>query len=612
MMKQRFMALGSCMVLVVYLLIAAVLMMERSGIRLNLTLPESRGVPLENYAFLAEAMAEQETECLLLVDSTDAASLLALEQYQQILSYIKVGYRTADLSKEPLPELAPYRTCVALLKNLGVLGSDVIRLTDWVYAGGRVQLALTIAKETCFMLIEQKLGILESSYDNAVVDSIWFDAGFLVGGGQAYAIPDGYDSAMRVALSERAHVVARLRNETGMPLIWWTDYGAGRFVVDNFDVMERSTRGLYAASYALLEDAFAYPVLNAEAFYLDDCPSPVPSGDSSYILRDFHMPVEDFYSSIWWRDMMQLAQRWSIRYTGLVIENYGDETRSKTERQRDTARFQFFGNMLLHMGGEIGYHGYNHQPLCFTDEIDYGGALSYNTWPDEDAAAASLSELDRFIREQFATVNPSVYVPPSNVIGERGERMIAQRFPNITAIAGSYFSEEASFVRGQEFDKLSDTLYAQPRVTSGEEIDDFTMLTALSELNLHAVNTHFIHPDDALDPDRGADLGWNALFAQLSGYMDWLFDAAPFLRRMTGSELTRVEAAYCDLRVKRTVTPSSLRLDMGDESVGCWFYVRVGGREIGRVEGGRLTLLSPSLGLVEATRPHVEIWWNEQ
>ena len=51
----------------------------------------------------------------------------------------------------------------------------------------------------------------------------------------------------------------------------------------------------------------------------------------------------------------------------------------RSERQDDAQRFQYFGNMILHQGGELGYHGYNHQPLSLSD-TDYGDALPYKTW----------------------------------------------------------------------------------------------------------------------------------------------------------------------------------------------------------------------------------------
>ena len=47
-----------------------------------------------------------------------------------------------------------------------------------------------------------------------------------------------------------------------------------------------------------------------------------------------------------------------------------------------------------------------------------------------------------------------------------------------------------------------------PRIISGYIFEPDVYVAALSELNFHLVNTHFQHPDDVLDEDRGAKLGW--------------------------------------------------------------------------------------------------------
>ena len=85
---------------------------------------------------------------------------------------------------------------------------------------------------------------------------------------------------------------------------------------------------------------------------------------------------------------------------GLVIENYEDDTTGATKPQTDTSRFSYFGNCILRQGGELGYHGYNHQPLCL-DDVDYGDEFSYNTWPGLDAMDASFRELLRFCRQLY-------------------------------------------------------------------------------------------------------------------------------------------------------------------------------------------------------------------
>lgn len=63
-------------------------------------------------------------------------------------------------------------------------------------------------------IIEQKLGIISSGYDNTLVDSIYFEPEFMLGGGQAYAITDPYDSAWAVQLSENAKVYAHVNKKT--------------------------------------------------------------------------------------------------------------------------------------------------------------------------------------------------------------------------------------------------------------------------------------------------------------------------------------------------------------------------------------------------------------
>ena len=124
-------------------------------------------------------------------------------------------------------------------------------------------------------------------------------------------------------------------------------------LVDNFGFYEKAFRGFFAASYSLLTDVGVYPVINGSVFYLDDFPSPVPNGDGTYIKRDYGTSIADFYTNIWWPDMIALATTHNVQYTGVIIENYEDETDGETERQDDVQRFQYFGNMILHQGGEL-------------------------------------------------------------------------------------------------------------------------------------------------------------------------------------------------------------------------------------------------------------------
>ena len=537
-------------------------------------------------------------------NSEDVASLDAAEQFPQILTDMKVGFAQVDLAEEPLPALEGYRTVVVTLSNLSALGENVLALADWVEQGGRVLFASALQKTSGSMLLEQKLGILSSDYGYSQVDNVRLNEDFMIGGGKTYAVTDGFDSAWTVELSERAEVFAVTDSDRPTPLVWRTACGEGTFVVVNLGFCEKSTRGFYAAAYSLLEPVCVWPVLDGATFYLDDFPSPVPGGDGVYLRRDYGTTVSEFYANIWWPDMLALAERYGFAYTGAVIENYGDDTLSEPERQLDVSRFQYFGNMLLRAGGEIGYHGYNHQPLC-TGTTDYGGELPYHTWPDEAAMAAAMKELTEFVGSQFPEGEHSVYVPPSNVLSAEGRRLLGQQFPGIRTIASTYFVDGLAY--GQEFGVAEDGIVEQPRFTSGAVLDDYMKMTALSELNMHFVNNHFMHPDDLLDEDRGAALGWEELKRRLTEYMDWLYTAAPCIRRLTGSELSGAVQRYAMLAPRATRTGQTLTVELGHFVDEASLLVRLNeGRPAG-VEGGELIPLTGTLYLLRAEQPAVTI-----
>lgn len=601
---QRLRCKGLLGVWAVFLLMAAMLFAERSGIRTRLQRPGRSYLSGETTLTAAQVMEELPVTCLLVCNSEDVASLDAAEQFPQILTDMKVGFAQVDLAQEPLPALEGYRTVVVTLSNLSALGENVLALADWVEQGGRALFASALQKTSGSMLLEQKLGILSSDYGYSQVDNVRLNEDFMIGGGKTYAVTDGFDSAWTVELSERAEVFAVTDSDRPTPLVWRTACGEGTFVVVNLGFCEKSTRGFYAAAYSLLEPVCVWPVLDGATFYLDDFPSPVPGGDGVYLRRDYGTTVSEFYANIWWPDMLALAERYGFAYTGAVIENYGDDTLSEPERQLDVSRFQYFGNMLLRTGGEIGYHGYNHQPLC-TGTTDYGGELPYHTWPDEAAMAAAMKELTEFVGSQFPEGEHSVYVPPSNVLSAEGRRLLGQQFPGIRTIASTYFVDGLAY--WQEFGVAEDGIVEQPRFTSGAVLDDYMKMTALSVLNMHFVNNHFMHPDDLLDEDRGAALGWEELKRRLTEYMDWLYTAAPCIRRLTGSELSGAVQRYAMLAPRATRTGRTLTVELGHFVDEASLLVRLNeGRPAG-VEGGELIPLTGTLYLLRAEQPAVTI-----
>lgn len=593
----------------VFAAMAVILFAERSGIRYASTqfkldyLPRTEALPAQT------ALFGQPVTCLLLYDSGQEGTSLAKEQFDRILLDMKVGVQAVDVHTAALadiPEFGQYKTVVVLMSDLDTLGKRLIDLMNWVQDGGSVLFGMTPAKTTYFDAIAARLGVQSSSWEYKVAESIVPTEDFMLGGGQRYELSDPFQSSLSVSLRDEATVYARTGDE-GVPLVWAAASGAGRVVVDNIGIYNKVLRGVYAASYSLLNDATVYPVINGAVFYLDDFPSPVPGGDGTYIRRDYGMSIADFYSKVWWPDLMKLAQKYSIRFTGVMIENYEDDTQSAPTRQPDAQQFRYYGSLLLRQGGEVGYHGYNHQPLVLPD-TDYKDLYAYHQWPTENAIVAAMNELIAFQKSVLPHTDGSVYVPPSNVLSAAGRKVLGSKVPQIRTIASTYFGDGTSLPYVQEFGVATDGMVEQPRIVSGGMVDDTYMrLAAMSELNMHYVSTHFMHPDDLLDVDRGAEAGWEVYKGGFEDYLKWLSAAAPGLRKQTGTECSAAIQRYAQLTVSVQSTPKEWVVSLGNFVDEGWLFFRANEGAPGRVTGGELTRLTGDLYLLKANADTIHI-----
>ena len=605
MFKQRkFKFTGIIAVFAMLVALSVGLFVERNGISYQATKENPYYLDNSQVKLKADVLAAMASTNLLIYDSSNETSASAIDNFKQIFEDMKVKTTYVDIAKETIPDYSDFETVVILTPNLEPLGESALELMDWVEGGGNVLFAMTIQKDTISSIIEHQLGIVSSSYSYAVVEDVYIEKGFMLGEEQSYKIDEAFESAWAVELDDAAQVYMTTANAAKVPLVWSYRLGDGKVVVDNFGLYVKAMRGFYSASYSLLKEVGVYPVINSSAFTLDDFPSPVPSGNAEYVTRDYKMSVSDFYTNIWWPNMMALADKYGLKYTGVVIENYENDTSGNVERQADMSRFTYFGNMLLQMGGEIGYHGYNHQPFSLSN-VDYKDAFEYNTWPNTAAVANSLDELISFTDDLFPTVSKSVYVPPSNILAPEVRAFIAANYPQIRVIASSYFSEE--FEYEQEFEVAEDGIIEEPRISSGTIIDDYIKLTMVSELNMHYISHHFVHPDDPLDEDRGAKMGWEKMFKNLSNQMDWLYKAAPSIRNQTESQMGGAIQRFSGITVTKEVTDGQFTFHLGNFIDEAYLMVRVNDGEIGDVTGGSLEQLTGNLYLLHATAETVTI-----
>lgn len=594
---------------VVFLLMGGALFAERSGV--GYARADHTGDMLDRSETLstAEAIASEQASCLVLVDSAQYGVSDAREQFDQILLDMKIATDVYDLAQTPassLPSFAAYSRAIVLMPNLDGLSSRILQLTSWVKAGGSLMLGMTPEVSSSTRALFEVLGIADASGARAVAESVVPDADFMAGGGQRYEISDPFDSALAVTLAADARVRAST-GDAGVPLIWQHTYGSGNAVVANIGIYDRVLRGFYASAVSLMGGSCAWPVINSAVFFLDDFPSPVPSGDGTYIKRDYGLSIADFYAKVWWPDLTRISERYNIRFTGVMIENYEADTDDDLARQQDEGQFRYFGGLLLRQDGELGYHGYNHQPLCLSD-TDYGDTYAYHTWKSADALVGSLTELVSFQRQVLPGAVCSVYVPPSNILSSAGRALIAARVPQIRTIASTYFEDGTPYPYVQEFGVSEDGIVEEPRIVSGSMAGDtFMRLAAVSELNMHFVSTHFMHPDDLLDPDRGAAEGWEAYKAGLVDYLDWLTEAAPSLREQTASECAASIQRFSSVTVSVGEDASAWTVSLGNFHDEAWLLFRANDATPGAVEGGELTQVAGDLYLLHATSDTVRI-----
>lgn len=591
------------------LIFGIVVLMERYGV-INKYM-DVETADRECLVFTPEVRGE--ADCLILTCGMYEEDAVFEELICFVLDEMRVSYDVQEVTEDTvLNELDKYRTLVLAFADWSMLGDNLLVICDWVRAGGRMMNLSTPNPNTAFFAVAGKLGVAGGGDDYVAVSGFQVMNESMIGGreGDVYSyVTEGeepLDISLNVVLREDCEVL--LASEDGsVPLLWRCEYGEGVFMIFNESVYGKSQRGFISLAYSTLEDMCIYPVINASAFYLDDFPSPVPGGNGEYIKRDYGVSTSTFYSTIWWPRVLEWAEKYGIRYTGLIIEAYSDDVEAPFGANSDTSQFLTYGNMLLNAGGELGFHGYNHMPLCIEgidEEMRYG---EYKLWSSKENMKAALTELKRFADELFPQSTFSVYVPPSNILSETGRSALLEACPDIGMIASFYIPSDDAQEYIQEFEVAEDGVIETPRVVSGLALSDYQRIAALSELNFHYVQSHFMHPDDLLDEDRGAATGFEELALCFERYLDWVYSSAPDIRNVTGSGMGTAVLQYDRLSVKREWKDSTLHIKLGGFSGEAYLLLRINEGKIAGIEGGSCEQIAGNLYVVHAEDDMIQI-----
>ena len=591
------------------LLLTGVLLLERQGMTLA-----SRGASLamlDASLPARSAMESPDARIMVIRNGADSTEMAFSETLTDVLSQMRLPYQTIDISRQKLPDLAGIDTLLYCSQSLAPLGYDAERLSLWMDAGGHFGVLMTPADDAVFQILYRKLGIIEYGHEYVNYTSLQYISGLLPLWGNTQFSENGAltDYALAVRLQEDCTVHIVTGDELALPLLWERPVGKGRVVVFNTTLMfDKGGRGYALSALSALEDTLVYPIINAGMVFIDDFPAPQPEGFNDQLRQDYGYDIQGFFRNHWWPDMKRLSWDHQLRYTGVLIQTYNDNVTGPFNAQGvDGVLQKYYASELLHAGGELGLHGYNHMPLCppgFSDDF-----YNYTPWPSTLAMAQSLLELSRYGKTLFLDAGFATYVPPSNYLSDLGRQTLIAALPEIKVISGLYLRETGNAALVQEFGEAGDGTVDVPRITSGFDVDDFMGLVLAQELAFHGVYSHFIHPDDILDTMRSGNQSWDVLYRAFRGKIQAISQAYPFLRFMTASEGAAAVQRYARLNVARSTDQEGMTLTLSPFYDEAWLALRT--RAIPHiVRGGELYQITEGFYWIKASEPVIRVEWK--
>lgn len=486
------------------------------------------------------SMVEGDVRNALILYSPDREySVKYAENLEKALEHLKIESSTLELSRSESVSYSDYSLVVLASDQIeSQLQDPITRLIDYVEKGGALFWGMVPTEAgSQFQSVYRKLGIIDYG-DFEEYSSIYFDEELVPGiRRMSFSEESFLDVGLALTLEERATVYASARiGERGLPLIWNYKTGKGSVTFYNGTSMGGDFwRGMAAGCVNTLFEETMYPVINALCLFIDDFPSPQYESTSDVVKKAYNKSVKEFYRDIWWPDMQKIANRYGHKYTGLFVATYNNIVNPEEFTYEASSMEQYYGNSLLKSGHEMGAHGYNHQSLTLA-----GGtpkSMGYKPWASTADMTAATMELLKITEELFPGITLDSYVPPSNYLSPEGRAAVKAALPTLKTISGIYTNEgEEGQVYVQDFEVAEDGVAEFPRITSGMTAQDFERFSAISAMGLYGVFSHFIHPDDIFDEDRGKNQTWETLYESYCEMIDGIEVKYPFLRSLTISD----------------------------------------------------------------------------
>jgi hypothetical protein len=509
----------------------------------------------------SHAAAEQKV--LLIHDSSDPYGETAYGNASKALEYAKITFDTFDLNQQTaLGELGEYGAVATATENLYRLsGEEALKIKQYVADGG----GLAVLYRTWHPILHEVFGIYNRREPDFLLEAtaVRFDGDFFPGA-QGVVVEEslvGEFSFFDVLLLDSTKVLAS-SIEKGWPIVWLNSHDQGRVIYWNTDWLAgKEFRGYIVQSVLAVQPAAASSIINVADIDIDDFPAPASMQKRDPVGSEFDLNVADFYQKVWYPDMMEIAERFDLKYTWIIpfnynarvtppYDDYAEWLDAKIDVNGQKVPITIYYTHLCAQNGEIALHGYNHDSL-----------LLRNWGSVANMYMALESAVQRWKHDSFGPM-PVSYIPPNNLYDAAGMEALHQAFPSVEVVAGVDF---APFEGGgnREFgpEPWNEEIFAFPRWSDGygwldgHTLNNDTLLTLASGIGMFGLWTHFVHPDDVINtptnypdddplyirnpqeiPWRGEQTGKNGMYYGFIKLFEYVEERYPWLRYMTKQE----------------------------------------------------------------------------
>ncbi len=527
-----YMVIGVLLVAALWFVNNGSLVNAMQGAEDKVTVLETPLNPLEETALL-----NGRQQILILYSKGDTYSEKLTKNLQKVCKWLKTDCNLLDTSRKDTVSYADYDMVIIATQSVETeIGVDLGRMINYANQGGKLLWAiLPDDLGLHFQSIYRNIGIMDYGAFTSF-SGFHFTEELIPGCAGLSFEGDEFQDACAIFLLEDSCRIYMKDTEHGTPLMWTKTCGDGKIAFFNMTstVVDYFT-GMLSAGIMTLYDTFLYPVINAKTVFIDDFPSMQYNSDSDVIKADYNRTIKEFYRDIWWPDMQSAAKQYGIAYTGLFMATYDDVVNPENFSYSKDSMEQYYGNSLLKNHFELGAHGYNHQPL--TLEGGTPDFMGYRAWNSTEDMKQSLYKFIEISESLFQTVKMETYVPPSNYLSKEGREAVVAALPDLKAISGVYTQEnEDENVYAQDFEISEDGIAEYPRISAGMLKDVYGDFSFLCAAGLYGAFSHFVHPDDILDEERGGGLEWQKLFQNYCDKLEILNTHFSSLRPLTATE----------------------------------------------------------------------------